>query len=1198
MSNLQTLYPQGIQIPPTQAAVQYNAPLGPLGQPGAVTVTYNQSGFLPLNIESLPIPAGFTLNSGNNLIVCPGAPASSIQWVGLFEYTPQTGYPPTIISTRRWTCGFEVPEGGDFLGSSTSNFSRDSSRTIDGKGWPLDTNTGLKITLTNPQNYGGTYPTKSWERVYLRLRTLPSGEDEFWSINGNLEGTVPVVGTVATNGQLNFYNVGNNGFPGTLLGSYPAIAKNIWYKIDILLSFAYNSTSGGRLIINPGTFSVYVNGLQALYAQIPNSTGTGLGVVQLHVSSTLGNLNSGDYTPAGLEIDTDDWIASDFPPHFGVYDPLNLNVLTNGPDFLYGMHVRPLLPVSFGSSSSPNWAGDYRFLGVNPVADAEVAYGVLASSTANAVLEVVTDYTDVQIGCTALTTSVYTYSSASVTTNLGYEIGSPNHLGPPQILPVTVATGTWSIIFNSFSNGISPTLTRLGGLNLYYQKDNSAGTQYITALQGTATYIGIWGPEDAPPGNTVVYPPRIGIHNAPYPNSQWANLLPTTPMPAAPVQVLNGTYVGNGVGQDIIFTSPIHWFWCRPITAASPNAGIHWWSSMAGSHGIIAQSIQTNRISRMQELVNGNYQMSLAGSSPESNALGVTYQWIAMSDPGARFILNGAFTHDSSVATYTNALADSGFTPLAAFLFLEDAGLATHGHFYKGPGNTTSNANLLDAGEVAGVATLGTGGLITLTGIHGTIPDTAYSAWRLVDAAGVTGPIAITSYIGDGTGTKVINLALQGAAPVFALVAAHNRQGCFRDLSHTGTTSTDCSTGAILATDSIMSIATPNQMTIGTTINANGIVYDVFALTSFQVPTIPTAPITPNDTGGWWASTNDYTSPATIITPPTTPLHGRQWNKLVPFAQTTSGMLGGAPGAAVTIENQLIYAGDDYSLGSTFPTIHTFGPFADRLLTTVPSYAPLTAAVPLAIVSMLAVGNLIYFSTLDSGTTHANFAGRVFSFDPLSLIMTLIGTGIEFATGEVPYALEYHMNRVWCGTNHSTGVASNIYYFRPNIDTKWTLAYSLATSSAGGCCSLHSFNGNLYVGTDNTAASAGLMLSRSPVGVYTTVNTGAGTDVNNGYLSTTDFKGNLYTSYWTSSVGSTVIQYNPTANTWTPILNGNSPIIAIFVAQNVLFALGGGNKLEATLAYTTDGVTWVNATPFLSGPITETSNPLFGLVGP
>jgi hypothetical protein len=354
------------------------------------------------------------------------------------------------------------------------------------------------------------------------------------------------------------------------------------------------------------------------------------------------------------------------------------------------------------------------------------------------------------------------------------------------------------------------------------------------------------------------------------------------------------------------------------------------------------------------------------------------------------------------------------------------------------------------------------------------------------------------------------------------------------------------------------------------------------------------------DTEGWWYSIDGFAGGTDVVLSPNHPHHARTWANIAAFAAAGAGMLGGSPAASVMYRNYLIYAASDYSTGN--PTIRMFDGLADRILATVPNTT--AAAVPKAIISMLLVGDLIYFSTLDTGTTAADFTGRVFVFNPLSSQMAMVATG--FTSGEVPYALAYHMNRLWVGTNKSSGAGGKIYFFRPGIDSTWTTDYTLSSSTVGGACSLCSFNGYLMVGTDNVAGSFAKVLIRDGVGAYVDSTTLAGgtAAANNGFLQMIEFKSNLYATSWNPDA--TAVAYvkkytgASTTTVWSTVYTGSAltlrPYILMFIANDYLYVVGGGNGLRASLIRTSDGTTWTDLTAYLAGPITETAIPLFGVV--
>jgi hypothetical protein len=197
-----------------------------------------------------------------------------------------------------------------------------------------------------------------------------------------------------------------------------------------------------------------------------------------------------------------------------------------------------------------------------------------------------------------------------------------------------------------------------------------------------------------------------------------------------------------------------------------------------------------------------------------------------------------------------------------------------------------------------------------------------------------------------------------------------------------------------------------------------------------------TAPI---DTRGWYFSSNGYTADTMLALAPGSPKHPRAWDKVSAF----STLLGGLP--SVNYRNGIVYAGDDYIVGSTAPTVREFNAGADRLILTIPNTA--SGVIPTAIMSMLLVGDTLYISTLDSGSAPATYLGRVFSYDLVLQILTPLGA--VFPIGELPYAMAWHMGRLWVGTNSGNGANGNVYFFRPDVDTAFTQdTTSLATPFA------------------------------------------------------------------------------------------------------------------------------------------------------
>lgn len=94
--------------------------------------------------------------------------------------------------------------------------------------------------------------------------------------------------------------------------------------------------------------------------------------------------------------------------------------------------------------------------------------------------------------------------------------------------------------------------------------------------------------------------------------------------------------------------------------------------------------------------------------------------------------------------------------------------------------------------------------------------------------------MAVTSYVGNGTGSRNIALDLSGAAPVFALVVPTTTTA-LRVYRVTGDTTGRSTTLGNAVTNSITAMAA-NQITVGTGLNAVGVTYDVWTIATGVVP--------------------------------------------------------------------------------------------------------------------------------------------------------------------------------------------------------------------------------------------------------------------------------------------------------------------------------------------------------------------------
>lgn len=334
----------------------------------------------------------------------------------------------------------------------------------------------------------------------------------------------------------------------------------------------------------------------------------------------------------------------------------------------------------------------------------------------------------------------------------------------------------------------------------------------------------------------------------------------------------------------------------------------------------------------------------------------------------------------------------------------------------------------------------------------------------------------------------------------------------------------------------------------------------------------------PTTANGWYFSGEGFGGEV-LIASGGRPADPRSWPNIATWAAGNTGMLGGSPAGSCVIDNCTIYPASGYVVGTDYPPIRLWNGRADRELCRVPAAA---GVVPKAVLSMLAAGGTTFFSTFDSGTTSADWSGRVFQLDTASGILTALG--LAFAAGEMPYALAWHMGRLWCGTSNGIGTVGKIYYFRPGIDTAWTQDYDLATSTVGGALSMRSYLGKLYVGTDNAAASRGKVIVRDAAGAYTTTETGAGgtAKVNNGYPAMVVYQGNLYASYWNNDTTAISLIRKFDGTTWTTVFTGATttlvPFNLFFEDQDALYVVGGGRALAGVIMVSQYGLAWTNLT--------------------
>jgi hypothetical protein len=1160
------------------------------------------------NIASLDVHAEGGIvdpNAFYNIITPPNTDWDPIAWKwqgSIFPWpVPTGGGGGGSIQSRYWACGFELGAAGNAnLATPHNACCPAASRATDGYGFAVSNGGSLAdISQSTTAPTGtGTLPNGSWERLYIRPWVYPNqGEVAIWSCHGSLEGIDAAYLTMNTSGALTLRNVGNAGTPGTVFGTSSVLPLNTWAKLDILFKF--------RAGTNPGQFALMINGAVAFSATIPLGTGSGLGAGgSLHQSSKVGSAQTfavGGLTPTSYKYDLDDWVGQLNPTAPG---------LPATPDSTAGTHIR-LLNVT-GVAAAGAWTGDYRGMAGNPPGGASQ----MQTSTPSSRLILTTDFVNLpQVGVASVMVQAWPNAWPPTTpAKVGYRINGG---------AVVQSTGTVNGFTSNFCGQLfnfASAQTDTATIDLTIDKDAAGAAMILGGLFGAAEYIGWWGPEDIVTGTTPTHdiPPRTGLQNAPYPEIA-AVATPVTAMAWA--QARQGTYVGNAVGQDVSVGVPFQWLWIRNL---STNVTEYWWSSQCTVHRNLSGGSGGVDVDVPLPFPPNGAATSfhVSGNSGNVNANGVTYQWVAFSDPNSRFLLNGAVSWPSAVASAVNALQDPAFTPTCVFTAQEDIGSSISGFFYKGPGNPTDTANPLTGADVAAVLTFSAGTITTKPTAHSKAPQMAYGAWRTSDGTGASGAVDCKTYTGDGLASRNIAVALNGNSPLFAFGIAHTVGSYFRDPSHTALDSTQV--GAGIVSNAIIGGGL-NYVTVGAALNVAGRVYDVFVLAGSPyggswTPSVdpgtgvppsppPVPPVTPPPgpkipdgpppvvvpPHGWWKSDVGFRGDVEAFGD-SRPANPRSWHDFAGFASGSAAMLGGS--IAAVFRNRLVYAASGYVVGTAAPPIRIFDGAYDRELTTIP---PTASGPALAVVAVLVANGTIYLSTWDSGNSMTTWTGRVFALDLDSATLTPIGGA--FPAGQLPYALAWLNSALWCGTNRrDPTVPGKVFTMRPDVDTAWTEDYNLATVALGGVAALTAFHGTLYVGTTGKLGTFGAILKRAADGTYSIADTGtAGAAVaNNGYLAFAVFLDALYAGYWNNDTTPiATIRRSVDGVTWTTAYTGAAgtlrPFIALTADAGWLYAIGGGLGLTAAIVATQDGASWIDLTPQL--PETDrTALPAVGVV--
>jgi hypothetical protein len=824
----------GVTIQATGGAIDPNKGimgLAPYGIPG------HSPGYQIL----FPGPSGKYLTDNHDSVLVPGQPFDGVNgpsmllvWSGNIVRMGN-GADGSVsragIPQIRWATGFECSDSAEGPSFNGLDVCRDASRTLDGCGIALRNVSNTFATKLVNRYQTGLTTAESWERFYFRVRSVGNTPIDIWRSNGSPSSQTGI--RLYLNDDLSFsiYNVSSGGVE-TLLdtSTVPTVTVGRWNKVDVIPQ--YNTAAMG----GSGTFRMYFNQTLIFTASVAAASG-GLGTNNSkHAGSQLGTeiaAANNDW-----EIDLDDWTNKAIPELDGEESLSSM-------DWLGGTHIKRQNVISAIMPAYSGVAEAFNRMNSPATAIAEVT-----SSTSSALVDALTDVTDVQVAV-----GIVLANLSAIITKYGKRANGPGNgeLGYSLAGAANVFTSISESTANIYNDiaYIGPADVVLPDsfvpMNILYRKAADTNLATVIALTLFLQQLGTWGIED---DETLVdqMPQTLMLHNAPYNNLMYSYFGPT---PDAPVRTFAGTYVGNGTVTTVDVLLPAHMIYIRAVDSA--QSPVMWFSTSLGPHTLGTQAVIPDHMVRAYwddtDPDNQFCRIVIVGNSAVSNQNGLTYEVVVFCDPAMRFMLNSACQHDTSVAMANNALPDTTFTPEAMFGCVELTSASnTVKMTLKGPGSATDASVGFNGVELSDYATFDIGNLISRTDFHVIGSQLTMAMFRTDDQTG-SGIVRVqlATYTGDGSATRVIGLSpTAGKFPVLAIVVPHNGvEAVFRDPSHTSNDSSRLN--GTIVTNGIKGGA-QDSITVDILVNANGVTYDVFVLVG--------------DTNSW--SNGDYAIPPTL----------------------------------------------------------------------------------------------------------------------------------------------------------------------------------------------------------------------------------------------------------------------------------------------------------------------------------------------
>jgi hypothetical protein len=878
---LQTEFPRGRIMAPDDAATEYSAPIQlddvAFSAPCTRSPWFQSTFNYPRNVYRFLKPT----NGWWSLFVTGDG---RFIWVAQFVYanaSPNTQGQTVLtdripVPQRHFACGFELLAGsvseesgeGPTL-SGPPSVTRSASRIPGGYGLALRGDNG-RATMFTTRNTGGGASTKrsTWTRLYATRRSNAQGY--LWSaMNVNARGIflqlLDGVGVVRDGSS------GGNSVIGTIPDLLPTLHETV--RIDILLTWGIFTAGFPLTGADVGQVDILKNGEHKLSLTV---TANNNGITVENAANSLhhqSDLGFGGTNDAGFAVDVDDWDQSDFPGTNGrtwgnfatvinnhyyyqgnwwkaltvqtgsapsASDTVNWLRLAPPIDFQNGTHIARVSAKSL-SASDTGWVGDFRLLMQQPPTAPAAHLLGRTSTTSGAVCQVATDFIERVLRrpgfmhVAAFTVATYANRGLAADGDVGYKLGPAAPVTATIVQTTSPAYGRLM-----YRPGAIATPAAITDLEILHTKGAEANGSSCYGLQAAVEMIGQFQDCDIPFGSgvTIARPNRGGPHNSDYPLSQWVQAVAP---PISPVRIQSGTYVGNGTGQDLTFSVPPTFLYIRG-TGGADAGGVWKWPSMLAAHHstndgpspVLLPDVRENMDfagAGAEGQAEQQYFVRL-GASNQVNALGVTYQYLAICDPGMRFLCATAGAFDSSFTTgFSIPLPLPDFLPEAVLSFTEIPGNATSAQakHFRGPGHTGNQASPSAAAVYTNALSIQTGAVTAFPSLQiGDGRTHAFLCMRSDDGSGDAGArrvVEFQTWTGNGSGARDILIpGSTGRRPLFIAVWPNDAGGMhFRDPSHTGANSSRYDGAGI---GNAITAGGLDQFTVGAALNVNAVVYN------------------------------------------------------------------------------------------------------------------------------------------------------------------------------------------------------------------------------------------------------------------------------------------------------------------------------------------------------------------------------------